>query len=268
MMINKNRHSILFVSLLGLVLILGSCKETENTTPGATVNVWDTVTNFQGIVNPSNSGTLTFKMNYAFKGAALEFGSKYYTNAAADTFTIKELRHYLSNIILHKPNGDIVNLKNYNLLDASVVGSQTFTIQNVPAGNYTGVSFLLAVDSFANHNGLQEGALDPSWGMFWTWNTGYIFYRINGATTKGKNYSFDLGGDGNQPGINLDLKTYKVKSNKATFNMLMEVNEMFQNPENYSFEVDGYTIHSETEPSAKKFAKNMSDMVTISNITP
>ena len=267
-MIQKNNIRLLLGVWILLVFITSSCKETIEPQKDPNINSWDTVTNFHGIINTTNSGTLTFNLNYKFKGSPLEFGSKYYSNSAGDTFTIKELRHYLSNVVLQKSTGEKVNLKNYNLLDASASSSHSFTLQNVPEGNYTNISFLLAVDSFANHNGLQEGALDPSWGMFWTWSTGYIFYRINGTTRKGKNYSFDLGGDGNQPLISLDLKSFKVKSAKASFNMTMEVNEMFQNPDIYSFEIDGYAIHTETEPSAKKFAKNMTDMISINAITP
>lgn len=266
-MIHKNKFKLLFGVCVLAIFISSSCKETIEVRP-PNINNWDTITDFQGLINTSSAGSLTFNLNYKFKGLPLEFGSKYYNNAAGDTFTIKELRHYLSNIVLQKSTGEKVNLKNYNLLDASASSSHSFTIQNIPEGNYTNISFLLAIDSFANHNGLQEGALDPSWGMFWTWNTGYIFYRINGTSTKGKNYSFDLGGDGNQPLISLDLKSFKVKSAKASFNLTMEVNEMFQNPDIYSFEIDGYAIHTETEPSAKKFAKNMTDMISINAITP
>ncbi len=249
------------------VLFAQGCEPEENF-PAVSINPWDTVTNYQGLIIPTDGGSIAFNMSYNYKGEAIVFGSKKYSNAANDTFTINELKHYLTNVILTKADGETLNLGNYNLLDAKVPGSQTFTLKNIPAGNYTKLSFLLAVDSAKNHGGLQEGALDPAYGMFWTWSTGYIFYRINGGTNAGQNYSFDLGGDENLPDVSLDLKAYKLKAVNAKLALAMDVNEMFQNPNLFSFKTDGYTIHSGIDPAGKKLSDNMKDMVTIQSLVP
>lgn len=246
---------------------INSCKKTTEISNSVQINPLDTITNFSGLIVPRN-GEITFSLSYFYDNMPLVFDSKNYTNAAADTFTILELKHYLTNIILTNNKGDQINLKNYHLLDAKVSSSTTITIQNVPAGNYTSLSFLLAVDSARNHGGLQEGALDPAYGMFWTWNTGYIFYRINGITTTGKNYSFDIGGDENLPEVNIDFSSKKVKSQHPKFGFKMEVSELYKNPNNYSFKNDGYTIHSGIDPAAKKLSDNMKDMVTLNTLEP
>jgi len=38
------------------------------------------------------------------------------------------------------------------------------------------------VDSIKNVSGVQEGALDPMKGMFWTWKSGYIFAKLEGQS--------------------------------------------------------------------------------------
>ena len=53
---------------------------------------------------------------------------------------------------------------------------------NIPPGNYSGISFLMGVDSLHNVSGAQSGALDPANGMFWTWNTGYIMAKMEGTS--------------------------------------------------------------------------------------
>jgi hypothetical protein len=267
--IMKRYNSFLLLwslALLGL-LSFSACKDKESPRLPNTINPLDTLTNFSGLVVPS-TGTLQFHMNYLYDNAAIQFGTKYYTNAAGDTFTINELRHYLSNVTLSKVGGGEVNLGNYALLNARDLSAQSFTISNVPAGNYNKISFLLAVDSAKNHGGLQEGALDPAWGMFWTWSTGYIFFRINGNTTTGTNFSFDLGGDENIARVKNDFSNVKVKSTNAKIEMNMEISEMFKNPAIYSFKTDGYAIHSGVEPAAYKLSANMNDLVTIKSILP
>jgi hypothetical protein len=206
-------------------------------------------------------------MDYQFKGEPIPFSSKYYSSLGGDTFTINNLKHYLSNITLTKMDGGKVNLGNYHLLDAQYAPSTQFTLNNVPAGHYTGVEIALGVDSARNYAGIQEGALDPSWGMFWTWNTGYIFFRINGNTTSGKSYAYDVGGSEHLVRIGMDLSSYKVKSVQPKLGFEMEVNELFQNPDTINFARDGALVHSNTDAPILKLKANMKDMVTVKSLT-
>jgi len=260
------KHRNLFSLFVGIALVIGACKEDDKPQKEEVkTNPLDTITQFNGFILPEK-GSITFSMDYNFDGAPIVLNSQNYVTEGGDTFAIKDLKHYLTNITLKRVDGSELNLGNYNLLDYAVENSTTFTISDVPAGNYNGLSLLIGVDPTRNHEGLQEGALDPAYGMFWTWSTGYIFFRINGPTSKGTNYSFDLGGDSNLPTTILDLKEFKVKSKAPKINLVMDVNEMFVNPEVYSFEKDGYVLHSETEPNAPKLSGNMDDMVGVHSI--
>jgi hypothetical protein len=260
------KYRFLIGLTVGLSLVFGACKESEAPKKEeVVVNPLDTITQFNGFVL-TEKGSLTFKMDYNFKGSPIVLDTHNYVTAAWDTIRIKDLKHYISNIILKRSDGTEINLNNYNLLDFAVESSKTFTISNVPAGNYTSFTLLIGVDPIRNHSGLQEGDLDPAYGLFWTWSTGYIFFRINGTTAKGTNYSFDLGGDANLPTISCDLKEYKIKSKAPVINLACDVNEMFENPDNYSFDIDGYLLHNETDANAKKLSNNMKDMVSVTSI--
>lgn len=263
----SSRNGILLVVML--VFIVGACKDPVEVQPNKPTadEGWDTVTNFSGLIVPQ-TGVLNFKVSYSFGNEPIVFSTKNYINAANDTFTIREIRHYFTNVTLIRNTGERVNLQNYHLMDASVPSTSMVSIENVPPGNYVGMTVLLGVDSIKNRSGLQEGALDPAWSMFWTWSTGYIFYRINGAVSNGKSYSFDIGGDEHAPYIDLNLNTFKVKSKSPTFNLMLDANEMFENPEVYSFEKDGYVIHSNIDPGVEKMGKNMKDILKITQLLP
>ena len=41
---------------------------------------------------------------------------------------------------------------------------------------------MLGVDSLDNCSGAQSGALDPLNDMFWTWNNGYVMFKLEGKS--------------------------------------------------------------------------------------
>jgi hypothetical protein len=262
------RVKSLIYRLAFLSVLLVGCKDDPAPSPEEPgVNPLDTITNFTGLVVPK-TGAIKFSMDYQYDANPITFASKNYVNAGNDTFTINALRHYLSNITLVSTVGSKVNLGTYHLLDALNPNSSTFTVDNVPAGHYKSMQISLGVDSARNYGGLQEGALDPSWGMFWTWNTGYIFFRINGNRPQGKSYSYDIGGSEHLVNIGMDLNSYKIKSILPKVGFKMNVNELFQNPDTIRFEQDGAFIHSNTDAPILKLKANMADMVTIQSILP
>jgi hypothetical protein len=56
------------------------------------------------------------------------------------------------------------------------------TLKNIPAGEYNAVSFTVGVDANQVSQGAQTGALDPEHGLFWSWNSGYIFLQLEGVS--------------------------------------------------------------------------------------
>lgn len=60
------------------------------------------------------------------------------------------------------------------------------------------LSFKLGIDSAIQSSGALEGELDPLKGMYWTWQSGYIHFKLEGmineADGKTKNIILHLGG--------------------------------------------------------------------------
>lgn len=170
--------NIIFFVFGILLLALGSCKKPKpQDADGPPI---DSVTNV---------GDFVFKVNNTVGGSPIRMmqgtdsGVVYY-NANGDDFRIKKLLYYISNLYFLNDTGAYIRVVNedYFLINqADGIFNSTLLL---PEGNYVGMRFLIGVDSIRNVSGIQSGALDPIWGMFWDWNTGYIMAMFEGVSSK------------------------------------------------------------------------------------
>ncbi len=127
---------------------------------------------------------------------SLDSGS--YTNALAQPYTVSMFKYYIGKIALREKNGSEVRSEAYYLVNESEPASKTIVLEHVPIGDYTGISFFTGVDSADNCSGAQDGALDPLNAMFWAWNTGYIFLKLEGrapaSRSSGHLLEYHIGG--------------------------------------------------------------------------
>ena len=113
----------------------------------------------------------------------LVLASQTYSTPAGDQFKVTMFRQYISNIKLTRADGSqYVQPESYYLIDAAVPASQHIAIKDVPVGDYTGITFTIGVDSARNVSGAQTGALDTNNNMFWAWNSGYIYTKLEGTS--------------------------------------------------------------------------------------
>lgn len=98
-----------------------------------------------------------------------------YSNAFGEQYSVTKLKYYVSNMQV----GDFKENNSYHLIDAFAEDSIVLTL---PEGKYNSIRFLLGVDSAKNCSGAQSGALDPLNDMFWTWNSGYVMFKLEGTS--------------------------------------------------------------------------------------
>ncbi len=129
--------------------------------------------------------------------AILELDSTY-KNELGQAFTIANFKYYIGNICLKKIDGKNYTTQDYFLINEHDDDSKQITLNDVPEGNYTAIEFIIGVDSLHNCSGLQKGALDPTNGMFWAWNTGYVFLKLDGQSPSSKSagniFEYHIGG--------------------------------------------------------------------------
>jgi hypothetical protein len=115
------------------------------------------------------------------------------------TIEFSALKFYISGVEVLRNDSVIFTEKNsYHLLDASNEPSLHIPLSQLPAGQGTHVRFFLGIDSATTTSGALGGDLDPTRGMFWTWQSGYIHTKIEGkcSRSRGRNreFEFHLGG--------------------------------------------------------------------------
>lgn len=256
------------LSLFFLVLtILVSCKKTTVVPP-------EDMPPLNGV--PSSNASLKLNISHVGNGNPLVLDpASTYTTTNGDTFSVKLFKYYLTNVKLTNQAGQAVALPGtYFLVDESDPLSKVITLQNVPAGDYTGISFLIGVDSARNVSGAQTGALDPSHGMFWTWNSGYIMAKIEGSSPQSGNslgdISFHIGGfSGANKGIRTVTLPFPIDAHvhaehQTQVNMTGDVAKWFSGVNNidFAFTFDVTTISSRS----RSIADNYAGMFTVTSV--
>jgi hypothetical protein len=131
-------------------------------------------------------GAVSFEVKNVVGAQDLALDGTTYTTASGETFTVSTFEYYLSNIKLTKSDGTTYAAPNeYHLINTAKPASTSFTVSNVPTGDYTGVSFIVGVDSTTTKGDplALAGDLNPANSMHWAWNTGHIFLKLEGTVT-------------------------------------------------------------------------------------
>ena len=146
---------------------------------------------------PANDGNLTVIFDHYVGDSLLRLDDKLYKNEIGQSFSVTKFKYYVGNICLKKAGGGKVSFQKYYLINEEEVETKKIDL-DVQKGVYTGIDFIIGVDSIDNCSGAQSGALDPVNAMFWAWNTGYIFLKMEGkasaSTSPGHIYEYHIGG--------------------------------------------------------------------------
>jgi hypothetical protein len=197
----------------------------------------------ENVEPPATSGSISFQFTNTVGAAPVQLGQLTYTNAMGNTWQVDLLKYYISNITLVKSDGTEHNIGNYDLIDEEQPDSKTIQSTGIPNGTYTSLRFHVGIDSARNNSLDQSGDLDPSYGMFWPWNTGYIFFKHEG-------YYIDSSGSV-QPllfhyGTDLSLVTVllpvniTVNGNSKTIDLDFDLQALYDTPNAIDFNVDNY----------------------------
>ena len=252
---NLLKYAIL--SVFALTTVFSSCKKDEDDdqpTP--------------------TTGSLSFELTHKVGSDPLVQNTVTYVNLDGDSFIVTKFRYYISNVVLKKADGSTYAPSEcYYLVDDSVSSSKTFTISDIPVGEYTSMTFLLGVDSTRNCSGAQSGALDALNGMFWSWNNGYIFLKLEGMSpsASGGMFMYHVGGFKGTtnairtiaPDFNGDVVDMRA-GKTSTIHMVANLAELFANPTT----IDIGTLSMIHMPSAEAvtLADNYTDMFRVDHI--
>jgi hypothetical protein len=137
------------------------------------------------------TGSLKLQFSNVAGLQPLSLNTGQYTNGVAEALTISKFNYFVSNFRLLRADGSeyiVPTDNNYFLIQTDKPASQSAVLANIPAGRYIGLSFMVGVDSLRSTMDISKrtGVLDPGApghdGMYWEWNSGYIFMKLEGSS--------------------------------------------------------------------------------------
>lgn len=146
---------------------------------------------------PTKTIQLTLKPYFDANSSSL-LDTTYYLNGS-DSIRFETFRFYISGIELQHHSKTVWKEKNsFHLVDAAQIKSLMFALSIPKKLEYDTLLFHLGIDSNTNTAGVLGGDLDPTKGMYWTWQSGYINMKLEGKSnlvnTPSHAFEFHLGG--------------------------------------------------------------------------
>ncbi len=113
--------------------------------------------------------------------------------------TITNFKFYVSNIELYWDEKlQYQESNSYHLVDINSPSSLNIILNDSKNIKFNIIRFNLGIDSITNVSGAMGGDLDPTNGMYWTWQSGYINFKLEGTNTacptRKNKFTFHLGG--------------------------------------------------------------------------
>ncbi|MFN5642644.1 MAG: MbnP family protein [Sphingobacteriales bacterium] len=196
--------------------------------------------------------------------------SIFYKNGSNELFKISKFKFYISQIELVGNGGQYTKEENsYHLIDLLDKASQTFTI-NMEAGSYDSIRFIIGVDSSHNVSGAQSGALDPVYGMFWTWNTGYIFIKLEGhspsSSAPNQNITYHIGGFRTGQNAIRKVSLPGIIHVESTAEIIVDADIKYWFDGKESLRIANFPTIMTPGPVALQFADNYAKMLSLNKI--
>ena len=109
------------------------------------------------------------------------------------------LKYYITNIELCLGDELVWKEKNsHHLINQEQLETAKIALEIPTNVHYDKIKYQLGVDSLTNVSGAMGGDLDPTKGMYWAWNSGYINFKLEGVyedcPTRKNKFQFHIGG--------------------------------------------------------------------------
>jgi hypothetical protein len=147
---------------------------------------------------PTDRHPLAIRFRNTVGVRPLELSTAVYDNRFGEPFSVEQFKYYITSIRVTDREGNQELLAaGVHLVDQADTASLILRL-SCGLKRLRSIAFVLGVDSAANTGGVMTGDLDPMRGMFWTWNSGYIYARLEGqsdsAVSPAHRFSWDIGG--------------------------------------------------------------------------
>lgn len=242
--------------------------------------------------DPTELNSLTLTFDNRIGAQALALGTDTYQNTLGEDFTVTTFNYFISNISLKKSDGTTFTYpqdSSYFLVRETFPASKQIVLKRIPAGDYTAVTFTIGVDSLRNTMDIsrRKGVLDPGDashegdGMYWSWNSGYIFLKMEGTSSKvapdpagNQKFRYHIGGYGgynaktfnNLRTVTLPLGTMSAKvgpNQQPVITIIADVAKVFDGTQKVSLAANSTVMFSDYSTTV---ANNYASMFRVSDV--
>jgi len=250
-LINKTLH---FLIILIIVLLISSCTEDNPPDPPE-----------------DNTGKIVLNFHHEIDGYGIQFDTLIYENAAGNQYLINEIQYFISDVTLYNSNGSELMIDDWIdifYVDTDLPETHSWEVfDKIPEGTYDSIAFTFGISEEKNISFMFVNP--PENFMFWPeyLGGGYHYLKLNGKwleedqTIQTTPFDFHLGigqiyhsyPDSiigfvqnyfrvSLPGSNFELS----KGEKKEMNIIMNVENWFQNPHIYNHdEWGGYIMQNQ-----------------------
>jgi len=179
----------------------------------------------------SQTNSIQFSVSTTFGATPLHLADSAFTANDSTHLQITEVKFYISEIQFLKNGKIVLEEKNsFHLVDASEINSLKILVDNKQNISFDQLKFNLGIDSATNVSGAMGGDLDPTKGMYWAWQSGYINFKLEGTSqlckTRNNEFQFHLGGY-QQPNYCLQTLSFPI-NNSITIHLKLDVQKILQ----------------------------------------
>ena len=195
-------------------------------------------------------GTVNLIFEHEVDGQPVTLNEYLYTCEAGYEYSVIRLKYYVSNIVLTRDDGEEYRLDVAHYRELGVDATRMLELLDVPSGTYTSLSFIHGLDEETNVPGGLPNTI-TNINMEWPLTPpGYHYMKFEGkykmpGTGEIKAYNTHTGptgGNQNYIQVTLPLNNLEIEDNSWDITLVMDLNEWYQNPETYDFEVFGSMI--------------------------
>lgn len=220
----------------------------------------------ENIIEPDPANAY-FNVDYHIDDEPLVYDQMNYKNEAGNTYSVKTLDYYLSNITLHHSGGTVYSLAGPFYYDAFGVESQVIEFKNIPPGTYEKITMYLGLSEEQNISNSLPNTTE-NFNMAWPdqMGGGYHFMKLEGNFTSDTSsttspYALHLGTNSALVSVVIN-ESFTLESGEQDFTLKMNLNEWFRSPYTYNLAVDG----SHTMPDSllrRRISSNGEDVFTL-----
>ena len=247
------QKSTTFVILFLIITFLNSCSKNESTN------------------NSSSSNSIYLEFEAKVGSNSFELNRPYFVGPFNNKMVFSRFQYYISNVVLTKEDGTTYTVpkdSSYYLITHKDNALPKVELKNIPIGNYKSIQFMIGIDSISNltiEPKLLPSALDPLNGMYWSWNSGYIFLKTEGTVQDSIAFKHHIGLQKNVKSLSFNSNTSaKVSASvRPTIHFEVDVEKMYNGTEKINA-VANRTIM--VTPFASNVANNFSGMFVLHHV--